>query len=192
MPTPLLPKSGILALALCAVLSGCMVVPKPTAKEIQALESPPADVKAKIDHLLPRALFWYEAVEAELGPKGRKLTEPELEVARRMGVSKPELVSVVVLEHFPMPGDPELLIEARRYGLGSKDEGGRTHGHVILLKPQFANSKTVITHELVHVGQQDLLGRQAFLRRYLVEMEVLGYARSPLELEAYARQGGDQ
>lgn len=33
------------------------------------------------------------------------------------------------------------------------------------------------------------MGRTAFLRRYLIEMELLGYARSPLELEAYAKQG---
>jgi hypothetical protein len=58
-----------------------------------------------------------------------------------------------------------------------------------MLKPRVAQDKTVLAHELVHVGQHDRLGRAAFLRRYLVEMEVLGYARSPLELEAYAKQG---
>ncbi len=32
------------------------------------------------------------------------------------------------------------------------------------------------------------LGRSAFVKRYLLELEVLGYGRSPLELEAYGKQ----
>jgi hypothetical protein len=88
-----------------------------------------------------------------------------------------------------MPDDAELRTEAEGYGLGSPLEGGRTHGKVILIKPHLAENQTVLRHEFVHVAQQDRMGRDAFLRRYLVEMEILGYARSPLELEAYARQG---
>ena len=87
-----------------------------------------------------------------------------------------------------MPADAELLIEARRYGLGSRSEGGRANGYVIMLKPRLADDKIIIAHELVHVGQHDRMGRAAFLRRYLIELEMMGYARSPLELEAYEKQ----
>jgi hypothetical protein len=178
-----------LAVATSLLFSGCMIVPKPTAQELQALDMPPADIKAKIDHFFPRVLAWYEAVEAELLQQGRSLSPQEIEVARKVGVQYPTKVRVAVLEAFPMPTDPELLIEAERYGLGSRFEGGRTNGYVIMLKPWVAEDKTVLSHELVHVGQHDRMGRAAFLRRYLIEMEVLGYARSPLELDAYAKQG---
>lgn len=178
----------ILVLAVGAVLVGCMIVPKPTAQELQALDSPPSNINAKIERFFPRVLAWYEAVEAELLPQGRALSARELEVARKLGVSNPEKVRVVVLEAFPMPSDSELLVEAERYGLGSKFEGGRTNGYVIMLKPRFAENQIVLTHELVHVSQHDRMGRKAFLRRYLVEMEMLGYTRSPLELEAHAKQ----
>jgi hypothetical protein len=178
-----------LAIVGATLFTGCMVVPKPTAQELQALDSPPADIKVKIDRLFPRVLAWYEAVEAELLPQGRSLTAQETEVARKLGVQDPTRVRVAVLEAFPMPSDPELSIEAKRFGLGSRSEGGRTNGYVIMLKPRVAQNKTVLAHELVHVAQHDRLGRAAFLRRYLVEMELLGYARSPLELEAYAKQG---
>ncbi len=127
-------------------------------------------------------------MEAELLPQGRALSARELDVARKLGVSNPEKVRVVVLEAFPMPSDSELFVEAERYGLGSKFEGGRTNGYVIMLKPRFAENQIVLTHELVHVSQHDRMGRKAFLRRYLVEMEMLGYTRSPLELEAHAKQ----
>lgn len=171
------------------LLSACMVVPKPTAQELAALDAPPAELRAKIDHFLPRVLAWYEAVEAELLPKGRPLSVEEAELARQFGVQDPSRVRVAVLDIFPMPTDPELLVEAERYGLGSRLEGGRSNGHLIMLKHWVADNKTVLTHELVHVGQHDRMGRGAYLRRYLVEMELMGYARSPLELEAYSKQG---
>ena len=107
------------------------------------------------------------------------------------GVSHPKSVRVVVLETFPMPSDPELLFEAERFGFGNPLEAGRTNGYVIMLKPWVAQDATVLTHELVHVSQLDRLGREAFVRRYLIEMEMLGYARSPLELEAFEKQGRD-
>jgi len=176
----------LVAVALCG---GCMAVPKPSAEELQALDAPPAQMAQKVDHLLPRALAWYTAVEAELLRVGRPLTVTEAELAGRLGVRQPDKVRVVVLDRFPMPADPEVLAEARRHGLGSRAEGGRTQGYAIMLKPGLAEDPQVIAHELVHVAQHDRLGRAAFLRRYLLEMEMMGYARSPLELEAYARQG---
>ena len=182
---------GLLLLAV-AMCSGCMVVPKPSAEELQALDAPPAQVAQQVDQLMPRALAWYTAVEAELLPLGRPLTGPEAALAARFGVRQPDQVRVVVRERFPMPDDAELLAQARRHGLGSRAEGGRTHGHAIVLKPGLAHDPQVIAHELVHVAQHDRLGRAAFLRRYLLEMEMMGYARSPLELEAYARQGQAQ
>ena len=100
----------------------------------------------------------------------------------------PENIRIVVLEKFPMPSNHELASEAEKLGLGGALEGGRAMGYAIMLKPKLADNPTVIAHELVHVAQHDRLGREAFLRRYLAELEMMGYARSPLELEAYARQ----
>jgi hypothetical protein len=87
-----------------------------------------------------------------------------------------------------MPSDPELKNQAERYGLGGFFEAGRTMGHVIMLKPRVAENRPVLVHELVHVSQFDHMGRDVYLRRYIVEMEMLGYARAPMELEAYAKQ----
>lgn len=170
-------------------LSSCVMVRAPSDKELRALDDPPPQVERKVDRLFPAAMAWYENVEARLLSQGRPLSAHEREIAREFGVVDPGRVRIVVLERFPMPEDPELRAEAERYGMGSALEGGRTIGYVIMLKPQYAENATIIAHELVHVAQHDRLGRAVFLRRYLVEMEMMGYARAPLELEAYERQG---
>ena len=174
------------------VLTGCMIVRAPSVKELHSLDRPPIDVVAKIEKLFPQALEWYDQVEGQLSPIGRPLSETELAVARKLKVLHPKHVRVVVLARFPMPENRELRVQAQRYGMGSYFEGGRTFGYVIMLKPRYADNLTVISHELVHVSQYDRLGRAAFVRRYLVEMEIMGYARSPLELEAYQKQGVSQ
>lgn len=176
--------AGLFSLA----ISGCMIVPRPTDQELLALDNPPPAVLAKLEYFFPRVLSWYEQVEIELSPKGHPLSRPETEFAIRVGVKDPGRVRIVVLEDFPLPSDPELRKEAERIGMGSKTEGGRTNGYVIMLKAWTAENNSVISHELVHIGQQDRLGRESFLRRYLIEMEMMGYSRSPLELDAYAKQ----
>lgn len=134
----------------------------------------------KVENLLPRVLEWYTRVETELLPQGRLLSETEMKIARQLGVIRPERVRIIVLETFPMPEDRVLRAETKRYGLGSAAEGARAIGYVIMLKPRYAKSSMIIAHEPVHVSQHDRLGRAAFLRRYITEMEMLGYFRSPL------------
>ena len=171
-----------------AVLAGCMVVPRPSLDELNALNNPPPHVQEKVNRFFPRALAWFKQAEVDLQMRGRILTESEKAQARKLGVRHPDAVRVVVLETFPMPADPDLRTESERYGLGSRHEGGRTMGSVILLKPWAADNPSVLVHELVHISQFERLGREAYLRRYIIEMEMMGYARSPLELEAFARQ----
>jgi hypothetical protein len=178
----------LLLLGLCGVMTACMVVRKPSDTELHALDHPPVAVVDKLNRFYPLTLVWYEEVERQLLSQGRTLTSSEKSLAQRLGVKSPESVRIVVLEKFPMPSNHELATEAEKFGLGGALEGGRTMGYVIILKPHLANHPTVIAHELVHVAQHDRLGREAFLRRYLTELEMMGYARAPLELEAYAKQ----
>jgi hypothetical protein len=185
---PQLSQAAIL-LILGTLLAACMVVDQHETGEMPSLDQPPAAVRAKLERFYPRVRAWYDAVEARYLPVGRPLTAQEMDDARRLGVLQPQDVRVVVLEAFPMPEDLELRKEAERHGLGSRAEAGRTMGHAILLKAWAVDEPTLLRHELVHVAQMDRLGREGFLRRYLLELEMLGYARSPLELEAHARQG---
>lgn len=182
-------RSAIPFLTFLIALQGCMIVRKPSADELAALDNPPAAVRARVEALLPKVDTWYMEAEQQLAPAGRALTDEESGAALALGVKNPGLIRVVVRENFPMPTDEALLAEAKKYGLGGVAEGGRCHGYVILLKPGVAASGVVLRHELVHVTQLERMGRTNFLRRYLTELEIMGYARSPLELEAYSKQG---
>ena len=170
-------------------LAGCHSVKTPPVDKPAMWESPPATVTEKIEQILPLVLEWYTRTERQLLPLGRSLTQTERQRARELGVRAPQEVRVVVLQQFPMPDNEYIRREAIKHGIGSPDEGGRTHGYAIMLKPEYQDDSLILYHELVHVAQQDRMGREAFLRQYLTELETLGYARSPLELEAYARQG---
>lgn len=157
-----------------------------TDAQRQALASPPAKVTQEIERYLPRLLGWYAKAEVELLPQGRPLKAAELAIARVLNIHQPDKVRIVVQESFPLPDDAELRREAEASGMGSED--ARTMGYAILLKPYLHEDPAVIAHELVHIAQHDRLGREAFLRRYLTELEVLGYEAAPLEVEAYTRQ----
>ena len=169
-------------------LSACSLVLQPSAKELQALDHPPPIVQTKLAPLLPAAVAWYTQTEQRLAPQGRGLTAQEQAIAHMLGVIHTEQVRVIVTHDFPLPQDPILRKAAEGYGMSSPFAGGFTLGHTILLKPDYAKEKYILAHELVHISQVERMGREAFVRRYLTEMEMLGYIRSPLELEAYSKQ----
>jgi hypothetical protein len=157
-----------LLLVLGALLAGCADMRQPDAADTQRLEQPPAAALARLERFYPRVRAWYDSVERQYLPQGRRLAPREMDDARRLGVLRPENVRVVVLNAFPMPEDTELRQEAERHGLGSRTEAGRTMGHAILLKAWAADEPELLRHELVHVAQMDRLGREGFLRRYLL------------------------
>ena len=167
-----------------ALLAACVFVRAPTAKELALLEDPPSEVRRLQRLLAPLALQWLNETEAELLSKGRPLSGAETTMARTIGVKYPDRVRVVVLREFPLPSNETLRIETIRYGLGSSAEGGRAMGHVIMLKEKYAQKRWILAHELRHVAQQERMGREAFVRRFIAEQELMGYRRAPLEIEA--------
>ena len=174
----------------CCSLASCMIVRNPSQDELAALDQPPATILNTVANLLPKVETWYAELETQLTPSARTLSEQEMQYALKLGVPEPEKIRILVMKDFPMPQDQELLSTAKKYGMGNAAEGGRSVGYLILLKPHTAQRAEVIRHEMMHIVQMHRLGKQAFFRRYLIELEMMGYARSPLELEAYAKQGG--
>lgn len=174
--------AGIVVLIL--LLTACSIVRAPTQEELALLYNPPIEIRAKQDRLTPLALEWINETETSLLKSGQPLSEADVAMARAVGVQQPERVRVSILEEFPAPENDDLLTEASKYGLGSEAEGGRTMGYVIMLKKNYANERWLLAHELVHVAQQEQMGREAFVRRFIAERELMGYRRAPLELEA--------
>ena len=165
---------------------GQLLVFPPSLAELDRLDNPPIELTTKVALFLPITLAWYNATEQALLPQGRELTASEQTNARKLGVKHPEKVRVIVTNTFPVPEHPLIAQEAKEFGLGSESEEGRTMGYAILLKSRA--DQTTLHHELVHVSQIERLGQARFLERYLYEIEILGYARAPLELEAFIKQ----
>ena len=91
----------------------------------------------------------------------------------------------VVVDKIPKPDFPIL----REMGLGDfvdMDAAGITYKNTYYLLPEVAKDLRVHFHELVHVAQWLKLGPDAFMMRYISEIQRVGYNDAPLEKMAYA------
>lgn len=74
------------------------------------------DLRQALPKLLPTAIAWAEARAKRALDVGVPLTPSEQEVARAVGVIKPELVRVEILERLPLPEDAVLRATALQAG----------------------------------------------------------------------------
>jgi len=135
--------------------------------------------------LLPLAYAYAEKHEALLRQNGIPLTPEELTDARRAGVKEPEKIRRQCVLAIPEPDHGEILSAARRTGLFQLGSSGLAIGHGIYLRQDAWNSRQILIHEFVHVGQYERLGGiRPFLDIYLRECIEPGYPFGPLEQEA--------
>jgi len=173
-----------LAFACILLFTACASTSSPSPGELARIDNPPENVRQKLDELTPLALEWVAEVEEKYLQTGRKLSEKELAIAREIGVLHPDRIRVIILKDFPHPKNLTLRNQTKNYGLDSASEGGRTMGNIIMLKARHKDDRWRLAYELVHVAQQEKMGRQAYVRRYMTEYELVGKRRSPLELHA--------
>jgi hypothetical protein len=167
---------------------GCASIAPLNDAERAELAAPPAQVATRVAQLVSAAVDFVSSSEQQVQARGRPLNADEQQLARAVGVAQPENVRVLVADQFIAPLDPAFAIEARKLGLGDPVEGGRTLGHAIQIKPQYANAHWLLAHELTHVGQFERLGANEFVREYLTELLMFGYARAPLERAAASNE----
>lgn len=165
-------------------LSACGLAGKISSEELALLDNPPEEVRQKQDTLTPLTLSWFKEVEAKYLSKGRSLSDEETEIALKVGVTHPERVRVIVLKDFPIPDNKTLYSQAKQYGLGSPAESSRIMGNIIMLKARFKDERWMLAHQLSYIAQQEKMGRQEFVRRFIAEREILGSKRAPMELNA--------
>ncbi len=134
--------------------------------------------------LLPYAYHYAEKHEALILEKGIPLTAEELAEARRAGVREPEKIRRLCVLKIPEPDNDEVLFAAKRSGLFQMGSSGLTLGHGIYLRQDAWNSRLILVHECVHVGQYERLGMRPFLDVYIRECIDPGYPFGALEQEA--------
>ena len=87
------------------------------------------DLRNELPKLLPSAIAWAEDRARKAAAVGTPLTAPEQEIARAVGVAKPERVRVeMVGDSLPMPDDPVLRAAAVQAGLMGPGMVGLTLG----------------------------------------------------------------
>lgn len=138
--------------------------------------------------VIPLARRWIDAQQTRILTQGVPLTLRQAADAALAGVREPERVRLLRVKVIPTPLDSILCGTngiARRI---SRDTIGMTFGHGIIVRDDFWTDRSLLVHELVHVGQYERFGSsRAFLQAYLAECLVLGYGKGPLEQEAVRR-----
>jgi len=143
------------------------------------------EVLAQLEGLLPLAAEWAVDQEARIQREGVQLSEVEMADARKIGVREPERIRLLRVEEIPVPTHPQLRAGANAIHFLSPETRGVTLRYGILLRWDCWRDREIIAHELAHTLQYERFGGiEPFLRQYLHECLTIGYANSPMELEA--------
>ena len=146
------------------------------------------DLKTALPLLLPGAIAWAEARAEEVATNGIALTEATTEIARFVGVLRPELIRVGIVDRLPLPEDPMLKAAALQTGLLGPGMVGLTLGYSVLIC-RGHETRLLLSHEFRHVYQYESHGGiAAFLPVYLQQITAFGYSNAPFERDAIAHE----
>jgi hypothetical protein len=119
---------------------------------------------------------------------GRGLTSAETAVAARVGVARPDLVRIALVDEIPAPEAAPLRAACEKLGFLGADTVGLTLGHGIYLR-KGRPTAAVVAHELLHVAQYEAHGSiEAYLSVYIPELLEFGYEDAPMERDARAAE----
>jgi hypothetical protein len=147
------------------------------------------DLRRELPKLLPGAIAWAEARAKRAAEVGIPLTVDEQNIARAVGVTRPDLVRIeIVGDRLPMPDDPVLQAAALQAGLLGPGMVGLTLGHSIFIC-RGHKTRRLVSHELRHVYQYEQHGSiAAFLPLYLAQVLEVGYQNAAFERDARAHE----
>ena len=142
------------------------------------------NLAAVLPQLLPRAIDWAEERSNEILSTGMALPKAGLELARVVGVSRPEQIRVSSVSGLPLPDDPELRHAALQTGLLGPGMVGLTLGYGIYICHGHETYR-LLSHECRHVHQYEVAGSiKSYLPGYLEQIATFGYHDAPFEVDA--------
>lgn len=138
----------------------------------------------KNSQLLTEAIAWAKKQSEIILKSGEELNGVETDIAKKAGVTHPEIVRVYEVPTLPLPENSQLRQAALAVGMFSPTMTGLTLGYGIYLV-QGHRSNRLISHELRHVAQYEEAGSiSGFLSEYLGQLTSVGYTQAPLEIDA--------
>lgn len=146
------------------------------------------DFRTLLPQVLPHAIAWAEVQAHHVASHGAPLPAMVQEIARRVGVRRPELIRTMLVPQLPIPEEPSLRQAAIETGLLGREMVGLTLGYSIILVVGH-DTLRLLSHECRHVHQYELFGSIAnFLSVYLQQIADFGYQCAPLEADARAHE----
>ncbi len=148
----------------------------------------PFNLQSAFPHQLPKAIQWAEERSQEIQTGGVPLAGKGLEIARSVGVQRPEQIRMAFVESLPLPEDEMLRRAALETGLLGPGMVGLTLGYSVLIC-QGHDSLRLLSHEFRHVYQYEQAGSiAAFLPVYLQQIAMAGYPNAPFEIDEGAHE----
>ena len=146
------------------------------------------DMQAAFSVLLPKAITWAEDEAKAAIATGRALSAAEEDLARSVGVARPQLIRISLAETLSMPVDPILQDAAVQTGLLGPNMTGLALGYAVFARRGY-HTMRLLSHEFRHVHQYEQAGSiAAFLSTYFREILQFSYANAPLEVDARAHE----
>lgn len=146
------------------------------------------DLQTELLRMLPSAIRWAEARASEVAQSGRQLNENRISIAQSVGVMRPELIRIALVDLLPLPEDPQLRDAALQSGLLGPSMVGLTLGYSVFICHGYDTIR-MLSHEFRHVYQYERFGSIAnFLPVYLQQIIEVGYVNTPFEIDARAHE----
>ena len=146
------------------------------------------DLQAALPMLLPKAIAWAGVEARALAAVGQSLSVIATGVARSVGVVRPELIRVALVDALPMPADAMLRTAAVQTGLLGPHMDGLTLGYSVFVRRR-QDTWRLYSHEFRPVFQYEQAGSiAAFLPAYLQQILQFGYHNAPLEVNARSHE----
>ncbi len=133
---------------------------------------------------MAKAIEWAEQQANIIALEGKPLVESEMDLARQVGVARPELIRVLLVPDMPIPEDLALSQWAHQVGVFGPRTLGLTIGYGIFIRDG-CYSLRVLSHECRHVQQFEQAGSIAVgVQSYLEQLIEFGYRDAPYEVDA--------
>lgn len=138
--------------------------------------------------LLPQYIEWGYETEAKGLKLGSPLDEEGLKLAKDIGVESPEKIRIVYVDLVPFPYD-NFALTVLGESLGFIGDNivnqAQAFGYSIYVRKDYEFDTPKLAHEIVHVLQIERSSFEDVTRQHLSDLAQYGYAKAPLEVEAF-------
>ena len=118
----------IITLAILSLMSfypNCFATEPQEPGNLEITSASAEDIRWR-DELLPFALQWIDETIQTYADKGRALTPDEIEIARKVGVTKPHLVRIHFVDRIPLPHKGKIAETLKSFGFNADIIRGMT------------------------------------------------------------------